>query len=594
MNMKYAMLLASLPAGLIIAGCSAPPEAPKPQPLVRTDTHAAYLKDNASGYDWFANAADGYGGVPLILLRSLPDLAPDIWGKPDDQFARFGYLPNPGGPLPLGLSWDSMDASVKPQPLHPVALTCGACHIGRVKLDDGTSMTLVGGPNTEFDVRMWRKAFELMVHQHLGTPADVAATAARLKAIVTDKPANYFYRNARGVTSEVEAAERQYVSANAAAILTGFAGKILLGEQATNKQKATSYGKPNAPPLDGGSPGQSDGSGDLLPRLLLLDTVMSVGPAKTMEGFMGMPFKALPEKLATFTDISSTWLQGTQNIAQVDGSVKSPFFRNIAASLAVAGDPKMVNVSNAEVTATFISRLPPPLYPFTIDAAAANRGKEIFTKNCAACHKEFNDIVYRPELIGTDPNRSQVLNADGLALFLRHFVASVPESYETTDAKGAKSKPRDMAASDILYDRSKPENQGYVTNGLEGLWARGPYLHNGAVPTVYHVLVPSSRPATFVRGAVSYDKTNIGFDWEAAKRDTYRATYPTAAIFDTSWDGASRLGHDTNLTIDPKGNIVRKGWDGDARPGELRVRLDWAGAEHKADLTALIEYLKTL
>ena len=102
---------------------------------------------------------------PLVLLRSLPDLAPDIWGKPDEQFARFGYLPNPGGPLPLGLSWDSMDPSVKPQPLHPVALTCGACHIGRVKLDDGTSMTLVGGPNTEFDVRMWRKAFELMVHQ---------------------------------------------------------------------------------------------------------------------------------------------------------------------------------------------------------------------------------------------------------------------------------------------------------------------------------------------------------------------------------------------------------------------------------------------
>src|SRR5882672_4257630 len=242
--MRYAML-ALLPAAIINVGCSAPTEAPKPQPLVRTDTHAAYLKDHASGYDWFANAADGYGGVPLILLRSLPDLAPDSWGKPDDQFAKFGYLPNPGGPLPLGLSWDSMDSSVKPQPLHPVALTCGACHIGRVKLDDGTSMTLVGGPNTEFDVRLWRKAFEQMVHQHLGTPADVAAAAARLKTIVSEKPPNYFYRNQRGITNEVEAGERQYVAANAAAILTGFAGKILLGEQATNKQKTSSYSKPN-------------------------------------------------------------------------------------------------------------------------------------------------------------------------------------------------------------------------------------------------------------------------------------------------------------------------------------------------------------
>jgi hypothetical protein len=583
--------LALLPAGMFQVGCGSPKAT---EPPARTNPHQAYLQANASGYEWFAKASDGYGGVPLILLRSLPDLAPEIFGKPDEQFARFGYLPNPDGPLPVGLSWDSMDEAVKPQPLHPVALTCGACHIGRVRLDDGKHMALVGGPNTEFDVRMWRKAFERMAHEYLGTPADVAAAAARLSKIVAEKPANYFYRDARGVTNEVEAAERQYVAANAPAILASFAERILLGELATNKQKATSYSKANAPPLDGGSPGQSDGSGDLLPRLLLLDTVVSLGPARTTAEFMGMPFKALPDELATVTDILSTWKQGTQNLAQVDGSVKSPFFRNIAASLAVAADPKLVNVRNADITAKFIGQLPPPLYPFGIDAAAAKRGKEIFTKNCAACHREYNDIVYKADRIGTDPNRSRVLNSDGLALFLRHFVASVPADYETTDARGVKYKPSAMAPSDILYDRSKPENQGYVTNALEGLWARGPYLHNGAVPTVYHVLVPSSRPSSFVRGVVSYDKAHIGFDWESAKLDTYRATYPTAATFDTSWDGASRLGHDTNLTIDAGGQILHQGWEDEPRPGEVRVRLDWSGAEHQAELTDLLEYLKTL
>lgn len=590
MKKKYAVL-AILSAGIFVVGCGSPKAA---EPPARVDTHATYLAENASGYEWFANAADGYGGVPLVLLRSLPDLAPEIWGGPDEQFARFGYIPNPSGPLPLGLSWDSMDEAVKPQPLHPVALTCGACHIGRVKLDDGKYMALVGGPNTEFDVRMWRKAFELTAHKYLSTPADVTAAAARLSQIVAEKPPNYFYRNALGVTDEVEAAERQYVAANAAAILTGFGGKVLLGELATLKQKATSYSKPNAPPLDGGSPGQSDGSGDLLPRLLLLDTVTSLGPAKTMAGFMGTPFKALPDQLATVTDILSTWKQGTQNIAQVDGSVRSPFFRNIAASLAVAADPKLVNVSNAEITGTFIGQLPPPLYPFGIDAAAADRGREIFAKNCAACHREYNDNVYKVDVIGTDPNRSRVLNPDGLALFLRYFVASVPADYEATDARGARYKPSAMAESDILYDRTKPEDQGYVTNALEGLWARAPYLHNGSVPTVYHVLVPSSRPAKFVRGVVSYDKQNIGFDWEPAKLDAYRAAHPTAAILDTSWDGESRLGHDTNLTIDDQGHVVSKGWDGEARPGEMRVRLDWSGAENEAALAELLEYLKTL
>jgi mono/diheme cytochrome c family protein len=591
MKTRYAVL-ALLPAAMSSAGCGSPAR-PKAPPA-RADAHLSYLEDNASDYEWFANASDGYGGVPLVLLRSLPDLAPEIWGKPEEQFARFGYIPNPGGPLPLGLSWDSMDRAVKPQPLHPVALTCGACHIGRVKLDDSRYRTLVGGPNTEFDVRMWRKAFEITAHKYLGTPADVTAAAARWSRIVAEKPPSYFYRNAKGVTSEEEAAERQYVAANAAAILTGFAGKVLLGELATSKQKATSYAKPNAPPLDGGSPGQSDGSGDLLPRLLLLDTVTSLGPAKTMAGFMGTPFKALPEQLATVTDILSTWKKGTQNIAQVDGSVRSPFFRNIAASLAVAADPKLVNVANADVTARFISRLPPPAYPFDVDPAAAGRGKAIFAKNCAACHREYNDIVYKADVIGTDPNRARVLNSDGLALFLRHFVASVPADYETTDARGVKYKPSAMAPSDILFDRSRPENQGYVTNALEGLWARAPYLHNGAVPTLYHLLVPSSRPPRFVRGVVSYDKEKVGFDWEVTRLDAYRAEHPTAAIFDTSWDGESRLGHDTNLTIDDEGNVVRKGWDGELRAGEARVRLDWSGAGNGGALADLMEYLKTL
>lgn len=583
--------------------CGCGPQA-KDSPLVAAKAaHESYLKSNASGYDWFANASDGYGGTPLILIRSLPDLAPEIWGKPEEHFSRFGFLPNtdqPGSPLPLGLSWDSMDPAHPPQPFHPVGLTCGACHIGRVRLADGGYMTLAGGPNTQFDVRMWRKAFELTAHKLMSTPQDIAAAAARLRESINAKPANYFYGNYRGVTNEVEAGERQaFVSTAggrdvAAAILTAFAGKVLLGELATDKQKATSYSKPNAPPLDGGSPGQSDGSGDLIPRLLLLDTVASMGPEKTMHGFMAMNFPALPDRLATVTDILSTWQQGTQSLAQIDGSVKSPFFRNIAASVAVAGEPPLVNAKNADITATFISHLPPPAYPFALDVTKAERGKDIFKANCSACHKQFNDVLYPVEAIGTDPNRSRVLNADAFSLFASHFVASVPADYEITDSNGVKSKPHDLPPSSILISRTTPATQGYVTNGLEGVWARAPYLHNGSVPTLYHLLVPGERPAKFARGSIDYDPAKIGYQWDLAKLDAYRAKDSTAAIFDTSLDSASKAGHDKNLTIDASGNILRAGWDGEAKPGELRVRLDWSGAGNKAALDDLIEYLKTI
>lgn len=557
-------------------------------------TPTAYLKEQQLGFDWFANASNGYGGVPLILLRSLPDLAPGIWGKPEEQFARFGFIPTPTGPLPLGLSWDSMDPAHPPQPLHPVSLTCGACHIGRVRLGDGSYQQIVGGPNTQFDVRKWRKAFETTVHELLSSPEDIKKTADRLSKIIGEKPPNYYFRNSRGVTDQAEAGERQVVAAKAADLLTGFAGKILLGELATTKQKATSYSKPNAPPLDGGSPGQSDGSGDLLPRLALLDSIDSVGPTETMRTFLTTPSAALPHQLATVTDILSTWQLGTRDIAQVDGSVKSPFFRNVAASVAVAGDPKMVNVVNADITARFISGLPAPAYPFDIDWQRAHRGGELFYANCAACHKPFNNILYQTDLIGTDRNRSRVLNSEGLALFLKHFVASVPDTYETTDAYGAKYKPHEVSAASILFDRSQPENQGYVTNALEGLWARAPYLHNGAVPTLYHLLVPAERPAKFVRGSISYDAEKIGFQSDLTKIEAYRATDPTVAVYDTSWDSASKLGHDTNLTISADGRILRKGWDGQPKDGELRVRLDWSGAENKESRSDLLEYLKTL
>ena len=587
-------------AALAFAGGCNHTQTTAPSPASVTNAQDTYLKANADNYNWFANACAGSSGVPLILLRSLPDLAPDIWGKPEEQFSRFGFLPNPDKPLPLGLSWDSMDPADPPQPLHPVALTCGACHIGRVRLENGTYAMLVGGPNTQFDVRKWRKAFELTVHKLLSTPQGIATTADSLRKIVAEKPPNYFYRNASGIPGQVEVGERQaFLSVAggkdvAATILTGFAVKILLGEAAVNKQKATSYSKSNAPPLDGGSPGQSDGSGDLIPRLLLLDTVNTLGPAKTLHDFGGMHFAALPNQLATVTDILSTWQMGNQHLAQIDGSVKSPFFRNIAASLAVAGDPKAVNVQNADITARFISHLPPPPYPFATDTGHIKHGKELFKANCIACHRAFNDIVYKTDAIGTDPNRSRVLNADALALFMKHFVASVPETYEATGADGIKYKPHDLPESSILFDRTKVADEGYVANGLDGLWARAPYLHNGSVPTLYHVLVPSERPQKFIRGSVSYDPVKVGFQWEIDRLEADRVVDPTVAVFDTTWDSASNAGHDHNLVIDANGNILRKGWEGPQNPGEFRVRIDWSGAENKESLADLIEYLKTL
>jgi hypothetical protein len=108
------------------------------------------------------------------------------------------------------------------------------------------------------------------------------------------------------------------------------------------------------------------------------------------------------------------------------------------------------------------------------------------------------------------------------------------------------------------------------------------------------VLVPSERPAKFVRGSISYDAEKVGYQWQIEKLDDLKKADATAVAYDTSWDSASRLGHSKNLIIDAMGRIVRAGWDGALQPGETKARLDWSGAENKDALSDLLEYLKTL
>jgi hypothetical protein len=401
--------------------------------------------------------------------------------------------------------------------------------------------------------------------------------------LIASKPAGYFYSGFGGFTPELEASQRAIFAKKetVAAILHGLSDKIRLGRLAIIKQQTTSYAK-NGPSLDGGSPGQSDGSGDLLPKLLHYEYFKNVPKSEIPEkslSFLLTDFPALPKHLATVTDIVGVWDQADTPLAQLDGSVKSPFFRNIAAIVAIAVDPKDANYENADFSERFTRKLPAQAYPFPVDTARAAKGAAIFSENCAACHRPGNATLYQS--MGTDFNRAKVLNEDGFALFGRNFVAAVPKGYTIKDETGKIIEPASLPLEDILIPRTTPDKQGYVTNKLDGLWARAPYLHNGSVPTLRHLLASrnpdSQRPTTFVRGAISYDQKNVGFVWEAAKLEDYKKLDPSAALFDATFDGQSNKGHQTDIVVD----------------GKLR-KLDWSGEQNREALENLLEYLKTL
>lgn len=215
--------------------------------------------------------------------------------------------------------------------------------------------------------------------------------------------------------------------------------------------------------------------------------------------------------------------------------------------------PTNVDMAMVNGVSRFVTDLPSAPYPFDIDTAAAKRGQRLYKAHCADCHAYGNDNVIAPEETGTDPNRAYWLS-DFAQVTLTEFLRIACDDPVTC---------RDAAGNPLPDDRVLQNVGGYAAVPLDGIWARGPYLHNGSVPTL-EALLTGDRPETFYRGNITFDEQRVGFTYE-------QATSPHASLYDTSLLGNSNGGHD-------------------APPYDGYV--DWANEPRK--LRDLIEYLKTL
>jgi mono/diheme cytochrome c family protein len=148
-------------------------------------------------------------------------------------------------------------------------------------------------------------------------------------------------------------------------------------------------------------------------------------------------------------------------------------------------------VQRMEELDNFLSDLPPPKYPFPIDAAVAARGKPIYDQHCARCHDVGQKYTNKPnslEEIGTDRERVD------------------------TWTKGAADEAN-RRVKEMGIDRpNMVKQEAYCSPPLDGIWMRAPYLHNGSVPTLQELLEPvASRPTVFYRGYDVYDPVKVGF-----------------------------------------------------------------------------------
>jgi len=468
----------------------------------------AYLADHEDGVRSLLYAPLGTFGIPLAAINDFSDVMPDIWGPPEEKFAAIGLGPDlydPSNELPLGIA---------PFTLAGVdygMVSCGTCHVGRVQGPDGDDILLIGAPNTRLNAIF--SAFERTAADPRWSDLGSGATLA----------------------------ESTMITAMGAALQL----RRSVEEHAFNDFTFSLVRHPNAP------------DAFALDRPGFFDSFSVIFSMQTLQPYLIGPdseIDAIMPYAPAEADIMSLWRQSERPAAEWDGSLPHPIYRNLAASIGAVVFGAAVNYDPSAAAATLSQDLPPPPYPFPVDGERAGRGEVLFESYCAGCHHSGANTVFRPSVTGTDPNRALAVTEAGRAKLLTALRNAC------TDAVAC-----DATDEEIVADVSDPSVLGYLALPLDGIWARAPYLHNGSVPTLRHLLVPSSRPTVFYRGAPSYDTDDVGFSW-----DLEAASEPYTHAFDTRLDGRSNGGHD-----DP-----------------MFLGIDWgANPEELADL---LEYLKTL
>ena len=302
-------------------------------------------------------------------------------------------------------------------------------------------------------------------------------------------------------------------------------------------------------------------------------------------------------------DIKSLNWSGHRELANWDGN-QGASARTLASGVSATGDPLKVNVRIHQPLNPLIEHMPPPPYPFDIDADKARRGMEIFNGNgitkkeaCAGCHQPNLDRIFSVAKLGVDANRSLV-NTDvsryGLAALVMEacqiFIRKNPDNDWCLPRDKNKQLITDWYESTDDYFKDTPgrvrdEKNGYKVDMLHGIWARAPYLHNGSVPTLMHMLCPQTRPQEFNRGVLFYDQEEVGFEWTVTPKQRY-SEYEVMQVkkYNTGEFGRSNQGHNYGSSLCPN----TKGLDPITDRKEIKDRI------LNSKIGDLLEYLKTL
>jgi hypothetical protein len=426
------------------------------------------------------------GSEPGVsLLAPVGGVLPPYWvlralpsicsDKLPKGYATFGFIVEPGHDLPIGV------ARRRRLGIDQVGLNCAACHTGTVRDAPGAQPRIVlGMPSQQLDLQ----AFVQFV---LDCTLDNRLTAEAVRGRLPSQDGPPLFE------------------------------RLLLRFGLIDRLKLQTLALRNriAPALAPSVPAWGRGRVD------------TFNPYKAVQ--FNWDLNKLPHsELTSSSDFPSLWNQKPREGMHLhwDGNNDSVDERNLSAALGAGVTPVTVDHAGIKRVRDWIWTLPPPKYPYPVDQALASQGATLYQQNCAACHADhrFRDGVISGarvgqvepiERIGTDPHR--------LDSYTFEFATNQYALYPGTEYR---------------FSRFRKTN-GYANHPLDGIWLRGPFLHNGSVPTLRDLLDdPALRPAAFYRGYDVFDQMKVGFVSNVPSADGMVFTR-----FDTALPGNGNGGH---------------------------------------------------
>lgn len=555
---------------------------------------------------WYYHADQGTRtfGMPYewFLALEQPTISPLLFtsvGLLSDTayLDRFGFIPDTiipgkkalpigiaqGGPMldPTGAPWKNPRNK---QDMTGVGLTCAACHTGRFTYKD-TAVVIDGGPALT-DLYKLKQAMGVSLLLTKFVPLRFDRFAERI--LGSDPTLD----DRMALKSQLDQVLRQYGAVQA------------LEKRVASQSIVEGYGRLDA-----------------LNRIG--NQVFSID-LKRPENYAGSSAPVHYPRI---------WNTPWFDWVQYNGSIMQPMVRNAGESLGVSAELNLiepsrglykssVNVESLYEMEQMIKGngtpnakdgfpgLRSPKWPNDIlppiDQKLAEKGGELYKTHCQECHRppvtsaafydfsnkdwwtknEAGEPILKVENIpishiGTDSaqaadmlNRTVSVPAD-LGLKSSSFAFALGELVEkTVNYVFDQKKPPVSAADRKRIDGYMPnELRGelaYKVRPLNGVWATPPYLHNGSVPTIEHLLGdPKDRPSKFYLGNREYDPVKLGY-----KIDEITNGF----LFDTSIRGNRNTGHE-----------FRKEYSKDKEiQGVIGPALS------PDDRKAIIEFLKTL